>query len=935
MITLYVNTDASSNGDGSAGSPYNSLSNALIAGNSPVTRGDNVTINIYGSTATSAATTIAPSYTDATHQLYIVGNRTLPYWSTAAHRFTINNANCFTLGGYVHLDKLQIHVTSGGFANIAVYIDAGGSTWLSNSILRGQGSLNGQSYHSGLEANYNGTSSVYAWDNIVYDFIGYGDSCGLWNHQNAYAYFDNNTIYNCTQGISLAQASNSERCTVRNNIVSGCTSYNFFNNSLLFNQNSSHNTSTDGTGPNTSTPDSTNLVNQTVNFENTTNRDFRLTSSNSSVLDNAQSLSSDFSTDIVGTSRPQGAAWDRGAYELLSNKISISQKKQNCNILGTSQQTDNIIINIQSNQKKQIVSIQGASVVSYNVVGSLVVQQKKQSTTVTGTSQQTYKIIDHTYITKYINIPQYYINIIKTKRFNLPGESHSSGYRNGLQWLNTQEPKLSINRTESGTPESYNNSHLRVDRATWGDLNNSSGWIYGYGEEDWYTSTTAISRTKAHLQYCYDNSLVADYFGFGWCWDMTWSNDPGGTVDPIYKCRWAGSSVGGPEGNLIWGLDSGDQALTGNSICMDTYLSITKDYIDYCNTNNIPTKVFYTTGPVDSYSGENAYQREIKHQYIRDYIISHGGYLFDYADILCWDNSGNQNTSQWTDGESTVHTFPQIASDNLLNFDGSDGSDGTGHIGERGELRLAKATWVMLAMMEGWDGVTTENVSVNLNVSQKKQSTSINVFIPNTNSTLSIASKKQSVFINAGNQQVIHGYITISQKKQSNLLYGVTTNVNVIISSTQKKQSTSLNGEAQILGSYASIKQKKQSASLYGASQQVVYTTIATSQKKQSSSLNGDTTRVNIHLNINQKKQSTYSQIQSTEVNTIISVSQKKQSTNIILSHSTSYGGILKRYNGISWTKSKLKVYNNEIFNNKLLKVYNGSSWLLINTSGE
>jgi hypothetical protein len=51
------------------------------------------------------------------------------------------------------------------------------------------------------------------------------------------------------------------------------------------------------------------------------------------------------------------------------------------------------------------------------------------------------------------------------------------------------------------------------------------------------------------------------------------------------------------------GLNTEDIVLTGNSVTMDTYLSATQEYIDYCKNHNIPTKVFFTTGPVDNAGG--------------------------------------------------------------------------------------------------------------------------------------------------------------------------------------------------------------------------------------------------------------------------------------------------------------------------------------------
>ena len=69
--------------------------------------------------------------------------------------------------------------------------------------------------------------------------------------------------------------------------------------------------------------------------------------------------------------------------------------------------------------------------------------------------------------------------------------------------------------------------------------------------------------------------------------------------------------------------------------------------------------------------------------------------LFDYADILCYDDNGVQTTATWNG-----HTFPRITVTNL-----GDGS--IGHIGSAGAIRLAKAMWWMLARIAGWDGGTT------------------------------------------------------------------------------------------------------------------------------------------------------------------------------------------------------------------------------------
>jgi hypothetical protein len=316
-------------------------------------------------------------------------------------------------------------------------------------------------------------------------------------------------------------------------------------------------------------------------------------------------------------------------------------------------------------------------------------------------------IADHTAVDKFTNIPQYYIDEVKKMWLVLAGESHSYGVRLGLGRVQTLDAKYAVNALEgipivstSPAPEAYTTSHLRVSSGTWGDHDNATGWIYWYGEEDWWSNSTGISQTEAGISYCYSHNLTISAIGLGWCWDAM-GTGPTSSADPVYGCRWWGSSVDGPNGDKAWGLDAGDNSITGNSVCLDTYLSATQAHMDYCTANSIPTKVFFTTGPVDNYNGnytdENMYQAHLKYERIRDYVKAHPSViLFDYADILCYDNGASTpNTVTWSG-----HTYPRITPTNLT-------PGGEAHISAAGELRLGKAMWWMLARMAGWDGITT------------------------------------------------------------------------------------------------------------------------------------------------------------------------------------------------------------------------------------
>ena len=263
-------------------------------------------------------------------------------------------------------------------------------------------------------------------------------------------------------------------------------------------------------------------------------------------------------------------------------------------------------------------------------------------------------IANHTIVSDFNKIPQAYIDLIKKMWITIPGESHSEGYRLGLTLLETAVPKYEVNITESGTPQSYTEKHLRASCATWGDIDHETGWIYSYGEQDWFMTAVAISRTKAGITYCNTHNLEIGAIGFAWCYD------------PYIE--------------------------VGEGI--STYLSATQQYIDYCKANKYLTKVFFTTGPVDEvYSGQFGYDNHRRYEQIRDYVAADPSrVLFDYADILCWDDDGAPNTQMWNG-----YTYPAITT---INYTPAT----YGHISKAGALRLGKALWWMLARIAGWDG---------------------------------------------------------------------------------------------------------------------------------------------------------------------------------------------------------------------------------------
>jgi hypothetical protein len=293
----------------------------------------------------------------------------------------------------------------------------------------------------------------------------------------------------------------------------------------------------------------------------------------------------------------------------------------------------------------------------------------------------------------YDQIPQQYIDEVKQMLLCIPGESHGRGYMYGLELLEAQDARFAVNITWTGTPEGYTNQHLRAIRT----YRNGGSWTSSGGEEDFFTNQSAIDMMKNHLSYMKStaNNTVSA-FGFGWCWDMTWHNGVGGTIDPVYGVRWAGASEGGPDGDERWGIDDEDNILTGNGVNLYTYINAVAAY----NEHEPDTATFFTTGPVDGYTGEAGYQRYLKHEAIRQYVQDNDGILFDYADILCWNDSGEQYTIIWNG-----NTFQIGHPDNTVGGTGFNGGTGGCHIKEEGCIRLGKAMWWMLARIAGWSGV--------------------------------------------------------------------------------------------------------------------------------------------------------------------------------------------------------------------------------------
>ncbi len=306
-------------------------------------------------------------------------------------------------------------------------------------------------------------------------------------------------------------------------------------------------------------------------------------------------------------------------------------------------------------------------------------------------------IVDHTCVSLYTNLTDVDVARVKTMWADILGASHGLGYRIGCGLLMSNvDSRFQVSIMESGVPEGPTTNHLRISTAR-RDFQYDS-WQYGADESRWYSTNAAIDALKGQIDYCATNNLEIGILGFAWSWTVSWHNLPDGGTNLTYNCRWAGSSMGGPDGDLRWGLTADDFALTGNHVCMDTYINATEQYRALCKTRGYRTVVVFTTAPTDYTGGEAGYQAQVKNDYIRAYVSNTlDGVLFDFADILAWDDAGNRTSYNWTDFGGQSRSYDWVAPDNYLNLDGSDGRSNAYHIGERGALRLGKALWYLMA----------------------------------------------------------------------------------------------------------------------------------------------------------------------------------------------------------------------------------------------
>ncbi len=343
---VYVDTDGS-NGDGSAGSPYSTLNNALSAETKTLVASDRqLTINLRGAAddTTSIDTNLAAfaGNTDATRYLRIIGH---PGNATGAHAGVYDSGRyqlirsadaLIDLSSSVSTSRLdwrienfQIVNTSSGTYRTGLNIDHHpGEFYAIGMIMKGDATTpagDNPAFKFYSVSSTTKINSVYLINNVIYDWAGNGfiwRSGGTGGKLIAH----NNTIYNTgntgtneREGAMyvLCQDGSGEVVSIKNNIMQSQTGQAFQKGYTCDTYLTGNNITGDATSPDVS------YQSKTVTFTNAGSGDFH--QNDSDAVGAGMSLAADtyyaFTTDIDGQTR--SGSWDIGADEYQASGPSL------------------------------------------------------------------------------------------------------------------------------------------------------------------------------------------------------------------------------------------------------------------------------------------------------------------------------------------------------------------------------------------------------------------------------------------------------------------------------------------------------------------------------------------------------------------------------------------------------------------------------------
>jgi hypothetical protein len=284
--------------------------------------------------------------------------------------------------------------------------------------------------------------------------------------------------------------------------------------------------------------------------------------------------------------------------------------------------------------------------------------------------------VDHTDVDLFNSIPDQYLNLVKQMRIHSTGESHSRQMTHGLELLEAANSKYSVqidtnlgNLTESGALKVLT-SYWYVEYPQW--------TTYGAGDEKYWSTPTGRAYSVATAYQAAQQGKPLAISLWNWCWDMS--------VDGLVHDESGATTV-----------------FTDDR--RDAYLSSILAFNNNASTD--PTIFLYNTSVTDAAVAEGGWRVTHYNDDIRAAASANNGILFDQADIENWSNDNTQRRTDTWDS----HTL-YLRHGDYAETVGTAYPDG--HTNDALCIRKAKALWVLLAKMNGWDGGSTPASSISV-----------------------------------------------------------------------------------------------------------------------------------------------------------------------------------------------------------------------------
>jgi hypothetical protein len=239
-------------------------------------------------------------------------------WSDSKYRLqpSIAGASAEVIGinsDFIRLEGLQVYAVGNTDIQSGMIIYGDGEIYVTHNIVKA--SLSGDvTAGYGISGHSTSYGNHYIFNNIVYNWInGTSSVVGISGYSSKIVKIYNNTVYNCFIGIRRGGGSNP---IIKNNAVFGCND-DLSDILTVLDHNASDDL--DGTNAVDISPcpvESDCWKGMFVDYEN---GDFRIRDTHSVLYDTGVAIS-DVTDDILGIARPQGDAYDIGAFEYTGTR---------------------------------------------------------------------------------------------------------------------------------------------------------------------------------------------------------------------------------------------------------------------------------------------------------------------------------------------------------------------------------------------------------------------------------------------------------------------------------------------------------------------------------------------------------------------------------------------------------------------------------------